>query len=170
MCNHYHLLVRVAFPMLRPFAGGIQQSYAQYHHRRHGTTGVVWRGRYSTRPVEEDLSLTRCGRYIERNPVRAGMASLAWDWPFSSAAFYALGRSDTVTDIDPQYSPPALDGAQRAEYAAMLADVGDDLWMADQRGPAIGSAAFAGRWLEQSGRPRLRQGRRPTSQVARVSM
>lgn len=173
MSNHYHLLVRLAFPMLRRFAGGIQQAYAQYHHRRHGTSGVVWRGRYSTRPVEEDLSLTRCGRYIERNPVRAGLAAAAWDWRFSSAGFYALGRADMVTgltDLDPQYAPPGLEAWQRAEYAAMLRDTADELWMAEQRGPAIGSAAFAARWLEEWGRLRTRQGRPPVARMARVSV
>jgi hypothetical protein len=99
MPNHYHLLIRLTFPMLRPFAAVIQQSYAQYHHRRHGTCGVLWQGRHQTRAVEEDLCLTRCGRYIERNPVRAGLAEFAWDWPHSSAGFYVLGRRSPVLEF-----------------------------------------------------------------------
>ena len=47
-----------------------------------------------------DASLARCGRYVERNPVRAKETDLAWEWPFSSAGFYGLGKADGLTDPD----------------------------------------------------------------------
>ena len=73
MHTHYHMLCEVVFDNLRPFAGGIQQVYAGYCHRRYGTSGVFWAGRYKSKPVEIGEYLTRCGRYIERNPVRAAI-------------------------------------------------------------------------------------------------
>lgn len=87
MGTHYHMLVEVPFEHLSAFAGGIQQTYAQYHHARHGTSGTFWQGRFQSEPVELDEHLTRCGRYIERNPVRGGMVDVAWEYPWSSAAF-----------------------------------------------------------------------------------
>ncbi len=159
MPNHYHLLIRLTFPMLRPFAAVIQQSYAQYHHRRHGTCGVLWQGRHQTRAVEEDLCLTRCGRYIERNPVRAGLAEFAWDWPHSSAGFYVLGRADELTDLDVQFAPGDLDAARRAEYVAMLQDNDEQRWVKEQSGPAIGSTRFVGSLAAEAGHLRRRRGR-----------
>jgi putative transposase len=130
MPNHYHLLVRVPFAGLRRFVGGVQQSYAQYHHLRHGTCGVLWQGRFHSKAVSADQSLTRCGRYIERNPVRARMVGLAWEWPWSSARWYVRGEADGVNDLDPGYDAAAgLSDAQRQAYAALLQDEADDAWM-----------------------------------------
>jgi len=101
MGNHYHLLIEVAFDNLRYLVGGIQQSYAQYHHREHRTSGVFWQGRFNSKPVEIGSYLVSCGRYIERNPVRAGLVEIAWDYPWSSAAHYVTNNSDGVTDVNP---------------------------------------------------------------------
>lgn len=159
MPNHYHLLIRLIFPMLRPFAAGIQQSYAQYHHRRHGTCGVRRQGRYHTRPVEEDMCLTRCGRYIERNPVRASQAKFAWDRPHASAGFYVLGRADDLTDMDVQYAAEDLDAPRRAAYAAMLQDSEEERWVKEQSGVAIGSPRFIGSLAAEEGHLCRRRGR-----------
>jgi len=169
MPNHYHLLIRLTFPMLRRFAAGIQQSYAQYHHRCHGTCGVLWQGRYQTRAVEEDLCLTRWGRYIERNPVRAGLAEFAWDWRHSSAGFYVLGRADALTDLDVQFAPGDLDAARRAEYSAMLQDNDEQRWVKEQSGLAIGSTRFFGSLEAEAGHRRRRRGR-PAKADAGISV
>ena len=88
MGNHYHILVEVVHENLRGFAGGLQQAYAQYHHARHHGSGVFWQGRFKSRPVEVGSYLASCGRYIERNPVRAGLTGTAWDYRWSSAGRY----------------------------------------------------------------------------------
>jgi len=72
--------VEGVYENLRGFVGGVQQSYAQYYHARHGTSGVFWHGRFKSKPFEIGLYLGSCGRYIERNPVRAGMAAMAWEY------------------------------------------------------------------------------------------
>jgi len=76
MGNHYHMLVEVVYENLRGFVGGIQQAYAQYHHARHNGSGVFWQGRFKSKPVEIGPYLVSCGRYIERNPVRVGLAGM----------------------------------------------------------------------------------------------
>lgn len=67
------MLAEVVFENLRPFVGGIQQSYVQYHHKRHKSSGVFWQGRFKSKLVEIGEYLIRCGRYIKCNPVRAGI-------------------------------------------------------------------------------------------------
>ena len=47
MDNHYHLLVEIVFDNLRAFVGGLQMTYAKYHHKRHGSSGVFWGQRLS---------------------------------------------------------------------------------------------------------------------------
>jgi putative transposase len=167
MGNHYHMLAESPPTFLRSFVAGVQQSYAQYYRRRYGTCGPVWQGRFHSRPVERDLCLTRCGRYVERNAVRAGLAAVAWEYRWSSAAFYALGEGACggdgggLTDLDPRFdSATGPSERERADYRAMLLDTADETWMAEHgRGLVIGSAAFASRLTLQDGRVGVRPGR-----------
>ena len=169
MPNHYHLLVRVPFAMLRRFVGGVQQSYAQYHHRRHGTYGVLWQGRFHSQAVSADESLVRFGRYIERNAVRAKMVGLAWEWPYCSARWYVDGADDGITDADPRFGK-SLSDPDRRNYAAMLQEQTDDDWMRRQQGPVIGTAATAAKVLDAHSRPKPRRGRPPKSRSGRISL
>jgi putative transposase len=118
MGNHFHLLAEVVHQNLRGFAGGIQQAYAQYHHKRHGDSGVFWQGRYKSRPVEIGTYLVSCGRYIERNPVRAGIVQIPWAFRWSSAAAYVHGLSDGLTDENPYLGK--LTDKERARYGQEL--------------------------------------------------
>jgi len=92
---------------LRPFAAGIQLFLRTVPSPppRHPRRALAWAIPDATgRRVEEDLCLTRSGRYIERNPVRAGPAEFVWDWARSSAGFDVLGRPDELTDLDVQFA------------------------------------------------------------------
>ena len=162
MDTHYHLLAEVVYDNLRGFAGGIQQVYAQYHHKEHGSSGVFWEGRFKSKPVELGGYLTRCGRYIERNPVRAGIVEEACRYRWSSAAYYVKGREDRVTDLNPYiWAPGGPDKKSRQEYAEALGKTDDEEWMRkQQRRSAIGTDKFlrglkqeGGRWRRKRGRP-----------------
>ena len=59
MDTHWHMLAEVVYDNLRGFVGGVQQVYAQYHHKRHGTSGVFRDGRFKSRPVQIGEYLTR---------------------------------------------------------------------------------------------------------------
>jgi len=160
MTAHYHMVAEVVFDNLRAFAGGIQQVYAQYCHRRHGTGGVFWHGRYKSKPVEIGRYLVQCGRYIERNPVRARMVESAWDHRWSSAAYYALGKPDGLSDRNAYVFPCDLTAEQREEYGRILSSTQDDVWMEEQRRRAVlGSERFARSLRMQDGRPRRKRGR-----------
>ena len=169
MPSHYHMLVEIVFDNLRPFAGGIQQCYAHYHHARHGSHGVFWSGRYRSKPVEIGDYLVRCGRYIERNPTRAGLVEQPWEYRWSSAAYYVLGNNDGVTSPDMYAFTDRPDAEQRATYGKALMSTSDDEWMKrEQKGRVIGSEAFAAR-VQSAGRRHRRKRGRPAKSVS-VSM
>jgi putative transposase len=85
MPNHFHLV-------LWPVGDGdlsrwmhwlttthVRRYLARYHH-----SGHVWQGRFKAFPVQDDGHLLAVLRYVERNPLRAGLVSRAEDWPWSS--------------------------------------------------------------------------------------
>jgi putative transposase len=104
MPTHYHLLLELPDPeKISSFMAGINLAYTQFYHKRHGTNGYLWQGRFKAQPVQKESYLLSCGRYIERNPVRAGIVPVAFNYPFSSARYYCLGEEDGVTVASPAY-------------------------------------------------------------------
>jgi len=85
MPNHLHLVLR---PLddgdLSRFMHWLLTTHVQRHHIRHGTTGRVWQGRYKAFPIQADAHLVTVLRYVERNPVRAGLVDRALGWQWSS--------------------------------------------------------------------------------------
>jgi len=84
---------------LSPWMQWLMTSHVRRHHRRYGTGGHVWQGRYKSfviqpaRPgrderaagtLEKGPGLWTVLRYVERNPLRAGLVERAEDWPWSS--------------------------------------------------------------------------------------
>jgi putative transposase len=158
MGNHYHMLVEVVYENLKGFVGGIQQCYAQYHHGVNKECGVFWGGRYKSKAVEIGEYLGRCARYIERNPVRAGLVTEPWSYRWSSAAYYVHGREDGVTDMNVHFGD--MGTADRKAYAeTLMSGVYDDLMRKNESSPVIGSAAFAARLKSSGGRQRRKRGK-----------
>ena len=158
MGNHYHMLVEVVYENLRGFVGGIQQAYAQYHHARHNGSGVFWQGRFKSKPVEIGSYLVSCGRYIERNPVRAGLAGIAWEYRWSSAAAYVKKVMDGVTDENPHMG--AFNDPERVQYGEALMSGVDEKIVRQMEGErAIGTREFAATLKMERGRYRVKRGR-----------
>ena len=65
--------------------------------RHYGHSGHVWQGRFKAFPAQDDEHLVTVVRYVERNPLRAGLVTLAQDWPWSS-----LGASRGNLDVLPK--------------------------------------------------------------------
>lgn len=158
MGNHYHMLVEVVHDNLRGFAGGIQQAYAQYHHARHNGIGVFWQGRFKSKPVAVGQYLICCGRYLERNPVRAGLVAVAWDYYWSSAAYYVKRAVDSLTDINPHIGE--LTDRDRQSYGAALMSGEDEVFIHQMEGErAVGSREYIAALKVESSRYRLKRGR-----------
>ena len=88
MPNHFHLVVR---PKSRIDIGRwmhwLQTTHSHRYHLGHGTSGRVWQGPYKAFPIEQDGHLLTVLRYVERNPVRAGLVERARDWKWGSCAW-----------------------------------------------------------------------------------
>ncbi|MBI2298530.1 MAG: transposase [Armatimonadetes bacterium] len=85
MPNHFHLVLQPALDgALSPFMQWLMTAHVRRYHRRHGGGGHVWQGRYRSFPVQADDHLTTVLRYVERNPLRAGLVARAEGWPWSS--------------------------------------------------------------------------------------
>lgn len=119
MVNHYHLLLEIARPEnISKIMAGIGRAYTHYYDRTYRSFGLLWQGRFQLQPVQKESYLITCGRYIERNPVRAQIVKVSQDYQYSSSKFYCLGQSDGVTCEDPIYinfgdSPEARQDAYR---------------------------------------------------------
>jgi putative transposase len=118
MSNHVHLL-------LTPNGAGgcaalmhvVAQRYAQYFNRKHQRTGTLWEGRYKSCVIESSRYILACYRYIELNPVRAGMVSHPASYLWSSCAGNSGMRKDAL--ISPHAEFAALGPAL---YAQLLLD------------------------------------------------
>ena len=87
MPNHWHLVVwPTSVNELSCFMQWLTCTHAQRWHAHRGTagTGAVYQGRYKAIPVKSDHHLLTVCRYVERNPVRAGLTSSAVAWRWSS--------------------------------------------------------------------------------------
>lgn len=97
MTNHVHLLVtpeREQSPSELMKALG--QRYAQYFNRTYQRTGPFWDGRYRSCVAQAEEYLLICQRYIELNPVRAGMVKHPAQYRWSSYRANALGARNII--------------------------------------------------------------------------
>ncbi len=104
MPNHYHFLIELDMPeKLSVMMTGLNRAYTHYYHATYHTAGYLWQGRFKSKPIEKDNYLIACGRYIERNPVSAGIVLEAQEYVYSSARFYCTGKPDGITIVDPAF-------------------------------------------------------------------
>lgn len=84
MNNHYHLVLDTPRGNLSRAMRHINGVYTQCVNRRHHLTGHVFEGRFTSQLVGDDLYLRTVLKYVVVNPVNAGLATKAEDWPWSS--------------------------------------------------------------------------------------
>ena len=83
--NHFHLVIWPAEDGdLSRWMQGLMTAHVRSHHRRHGTEGHLWQGRFKAFPIQQNAFLLSVLRYVERNPVRAELVARAEDWSWSS--------------------------------------------------------------------------------------
>ncbi|MEW6325128.1 MAG: transposase [Nitrospirota bacterium] len=159
MPNHVHLLVEPATSDdLGDFMQSVGRRYVRYINETHQRSGTLWEGRYKSAIVDRDDYLLRCSRYIELNPVRAGVVQHPADYRWSSYRSRALGELDGLLDEDPWYQGLGHDARTRQEaYQAWMAStILENEWPqirdATQRGHVIGRKGFQQEIEAMSGR------------------
>jgi len=105
MPNHIHFLIKVGKAIAFPkFMQVILQGYAHYFRNKYHSVGFVFQNRYKSRLIDNDAYLLECGRYIERNPLRAKIVSKLCEYRWSSYMVYAKGnQSDIIKSLNPLY-------------------------------------------------------------------
>lgn len=97
MTNHIHLLVTPrcseAISRMLQYLG---RRYVMYINNTRGRSGTLWEGRHKGSVISEEDYLLACYRYIELNPVRAGMVSRPGEYPWSSYRGNAVGEEDSL--------------------------------------------------------------------------
>lgn len=124
MSNHVHLLAtpRNAAAMPRTMQT-VGRRYVGRFNRVHGRSGTLWEGRYKATLVDADAYFFACMRYIESNPVRAGMVRAPRDYRWSSHAANAFGAADALVTVHPAYAALGESLAHRCEaYRSMCGD------------------------------------------------
>ncbi len=93
MSNHVQLLATpndgASIPKTLQSAG---RRYVQYFNVTYGRSGTLWEGRYRATVIDSEPYLLTCMRYLEENPVRAGMAVNPGAYRWSSYPDNALGK------------------------------------------------------------------------------
>jgi len=85
MPNHFHLVVEPTHGNgLSQFMQWLLTSHVRRYHKHYVSSGHVWQGRFKSFPVQRDEHLITVLRYVLQNPVRAGLASTAEEWFWSS--------------------------------------------------------------------------------------
>ena len=104
MTNHVHLLVTPSEPgAASRMMQAIGRRYVGCFNARYRRTGTLWEGRFKSALVDNDRYLLTCYRYIELNPVRAGMVVQPLDYRWSSHHFNAQGISEARITPHPCY-------------------------------------------------------------------
>ena len=122
MRNHIHLLLSAQdIVFLSRVMKTLNQRYTQYFNWRYGCTGSLWEGRYKSCLVQGERYLLTCQRYIELNPVRAGMVKAASHYRWSSYRSNALGTTDQLLSPHALYlSLGQTDAERQGRYRALF--------------------------------------------------
>ena len=135
MTNHVHLLIsadRIEGPGLLMKALG--QRYAQYVNRTYRRSGTLWEGRFRSCLVQDEIYLLACQRYIELNPVRAGMVAHPVEYRWSSYRVNAQDEADILVKPHPLYMALGPDAAaRRATYRELFRHELEPAWVDEIR-------------------------------------
>jgi len=175
MTNHFHLLASPADASgMSRMMQWVGRYYVPFFNQKYGRVGTLWQGRFKATVIDSEQYLMTCCRYIELNPVRAGMVAKAADYPWSSYLHHAGVRPDPLVTDHPLYwalgnTPFDREAAYRAlvEQGVAEEDVAA-LTEATLKGWAIGSEKFKSALARQAPRrvSKVKPGRPPRKRAS----
>jgi putative transposase len=114
MRNHFHLLVTPHRPTsVEEAMHDVDCRYAMYYNRRYQRTGTLFEGRYRATIIDTERYWYACMRYVELNPVRAGIVSNPQKYSWSSYAHHAFGVPDPLVTPHSLYLALGVDAEAR---------------------------------------------------------
>jgi putative transposase len=103
--NHFHLIVNPGetgnISLFMKLLGG---KYVRYINKKYNRTGTLWENRFRSFLIGDEQYFVRCLRYVEMNPVRAGMVSSPELYRWSSYRFKVGDEKNPLIDFDPWYT------------------------------------------------------------------
>lgn len=178
MTNHVHLLLTPHSPDgVSLLMKHLSQLYVQRINRRDGRSGTLWEGRYKSCLTQDEDYVLACYRYIELNPVRAGIVAHPRDYRWSSYRVNAEGAASTLVTPHAEYLRLGGGSEERlVGYRSLFPSQGiagamdDEIRDATHGNIALGSLRFQDQIESMLGR-RARRGRhgRPTQTTADAS-
>ena len=123
MTNHVHLLMRFYDSEgLQKVMQRLNLAYAKRYRKAYRYYGHVFQDRFKSFAIEKDAYLLECGRYIGRNPIRAGLAHTLDEYLWCSYAYYAHGKPDDLLTPNPCYEGLGVNAEERQDnYRQYLA-------------------------------------------------
>ena len=156
MPNHVHLIaVPATEDALRSGIGEAHRRYSRMINFRHNWRGHLWQGRFASFPMDETYLLA-AARYVEMNPVAAGIVENAAAWPWSSARAHLAATDDEFVTVAPQLEMARdwrlfLAGAAEEEQV-------NEIRKHERTGRPLGSVGFVERLETDLDRP-LKRGK-----------
>lgn len=127
MTNHVHIL---ATPRTDLGASKMMQQlgrkYVSYFNKSYQRTGTLWEGRFRSSMIISTRYLFACYRYIEMNPVRAGIVELPHEYRWSSYRYNAFGQPNKLLTPRPEFIELASEPHDQLIKYRRLFDIGDD--------------------------------------------
>jgi putative transposase len=152
MTNHVHLLMTPRdHGCISRMMQWAARSYSAYFNARYRRTGTLWEGRYRASLVTNDSYFLACHRYIDMNPVRAGLTCRPEDYSWSSHRHYAYGEANSlIVPHDALLQLGFNDASRRQAYTRLFASALDDdsldmIRTCANAGRSIGSEVRRGR-------------------------
>jgi putative transposase len=138
MSNHYHLQVTPPHESALPRAmQRINTSYTKYFNRKHQRIGTIWGDRHRPVLIESERQWLACLRYIEQNPVRAGIVEQPGDYRWSSYRVHAGDEPSSWLQPHSVYlALGSTSDARRQAYAVLCGTPLSDGELTIQRSPA----------------------------------
>jgi putative transposase len=159
MTNHVHLLLTPGdASACSTLMRAMGRRYVRYFNRRYGRTGTLWEGRFRSCLVDSAAYVLACYRYIELNPVRAGMVTVPSAYKWSSYAGNAGMRVDRLLTAHPEFTALSSDTKYRHATYRGLVEQGEatsflaGIREATQSGHGLVGEALKARLLNDMGR------------------
>jgi len=172
MTNHVHLLATPQTPDgISRMMQQVGRRYVRYFNRVQERTGTLWEGRFRSCVVDAEHYLLTCQRYIELNPVRAGMVTHPSDYPWSSFQSHTAGVQARLWSPHEVYLRLGAVERIRAERyrdlfrARLDQQLVEEIRSSVNKGLALGGEQFKTELERATGR-RMRPGKRGPRQAA----
>ena len=149
MVNHFHMIVHISSggDLSRAMAY-FKSQYAKAFNKKYNKSGHFWGDRFRSTIVQDDRHALACLRYIDRNPLKAGLTEHPSKWYLGSFNSYAYGYSHPILPLQPHPSYLAL-AKSKAKRRAIYLDfvigrdpLSDELHGRIHRMQFFGSAEF----------------------------